>query len=87
MTAKITFLQRHTTPERTTFTLNNHPLPYAAMGQHILKMNKQTFHRFNTAGALAGLGADIKSLAKHSSQTDAEVAHRYHLGTHTIGGV
>lgn len=57
------------------------------MGQHILKMNNQTFKGFNTAGALAGLGADIKSLAKHSSQTDAEVAHRYHLGTHTIGGV
>lgn len=49
-------------------------------------MTPQTFQGFNTA-ALAGLGADIKSLAKYSNLSDQELACAYHMGTHTIDNV
>lgn len=50
-------------------------------------MKKQTFKRFNTAAALMGLGADIKSLAKNSTLGDQELARAYHIGTHTVSNV
>lgn len=54
---------------------------------NIISMEKQTFKGFNTAAALMSLGADIKSLAKHSSLGDQELARAYHMGTHTMNNV
>lgn len=54
---------------------------------NIISMTNQTFKGFNTAAALRGLGADIKSLAKYSNLGDQELARTYHMGTHTMNNV
>lgn len=49
-------------------------------------MKQQTFQGFN-ATALRSFGAEIKSLAKYSTQSDQELSRTYHVGTHTIQNV
>ena len=47
-------------------------------------MNQQTFTGFHTDTALQWLGAEIKSLAKYSTQTDDVLARKHHISKHTL---
>ena len=47
-------------------------------------MNQQTFNGFHTDTALQWLGAEIKSLAKYSTQTDDVLARKHHISKHTL---